>query len=199
MEQRPNTSEQRENSIEQLEKSSMQALISMDSSARFIDSVDSTTEQAMRPYNFSMISAAQAIHSMDQRRGSLTHAVAPSPQAIAPWIFRRARWLFRRAPWLRALAPTGFERTPRSSAASQMRYRLRDGVRDRGGVPRPRRTPRPTPSSDPDVHADRALRGGLRDRRRAPICIHGVSVSELCLGTRSRSRNSVSELGLGTR
>src|SRR5260221_10005136 len=101
MEQRTNTSEQRVSSMERLEKSSTQALISMDSSATYHGFSRSTTGQAMSPHVFSVISAAQAIHSMDQRRRPLTEAVIPSPQAIAPSIFRRA-------PWVRALAPMLF-------------------------------------------------------------------------------------------
>src|SRR5258708_40236815 len=101
MEQRTNTSEQRVSSMERLEKSSTQALISMDLSATYHGFSRSTTGQAMSPHVFSVISAAQAIHSMDQRRRPLTEAVIPSPQAIAPSIFRRA-------PWVRALAPMLF-------------------------------------------------------------------------------------------
>jgi hypothetical protein len=84
------TSEQRVSSVERSEKSSAQALICMDSSASSMHSGERTTEQAMSPYDFSVIPTTQAVHSLDRRRGSATQVVAPSPQAIAPSISRRA-------------------------------------------------------------------------------------------------------------
>jgi len=76
-----------------------------------MDSTESTTEQTMSPHDFSLISTAQAIHSMDRRRRSVTQAVVPSPQAIAPSILRRApspqavaSLIFRRAPLEQTLA-----------------------------------------------------------------------------------------------